>query len=490
MKQLGILDSAFINLEQNNTPQHIGGFGIYDPSTCANKEVDITRLRETLERRLRKMDVFRTRLVEVPWGLDKPYWNTGMAFDSHYHLRHIALANPQDWHQLCEQIADIHAKPLDMSKPLWECYIIEGLNNIPGVPTGAFAIYTKMHHSLIDGSGSESFMSALHDLEANPHSHESQHDEVQLQPEADPSQSSAANPFSNLQLLSKAFINNSRAGMLLSKQSYKVASDLFQTAKKIQQQKLPPYPSNSPKRRFDQRVGPHRVFNAALFDLEDFKTIRRSTDATINDIAVAVVSGALREYLQHHDELLEESLIGTMPVNIRQQSDTNTDNNQISTIMAAIHTHIEDPLHRLSAICNSMNEAKAFIDTPLASPMKLAGVFPPGFSRAVSKWYVDKKMTRKLPLGTCGVITNVMGPPFPLYSAGAKMVQYHCLGLLTPGGALFHSVFSVDSKISISALSDRNIMPDPQFYQQCLINAFEHLKVAVDKQSARVKDAK
>ncbi len=145
MKQLGILDSAFINLEHPNTPQHIGSMGIYDPSTAPGGFVRFKDLISNYRQRLERLPIFRTRLVEVPGGLDRPYWVIDDNFDVEFHLRHIALPAPGDWRQLWILAARLHARPIDMSHPLWEAYIIEGLDNIPDVPKGAFAIYTKMH---------------------------------------------------------------------------------------------------------------------------------------------------------------------------------------------------------------------------------------------------------------------------------------------------------------------------------------------------------
>ena len=131
MKQLGILDSAFVNLEQTNTPQHVGGLGIYDPSTAPGGFVRFKDVIASFERRLGDLPLFRTRLVEVPGGLDRPYWIKDANFDVEFHLRHIALPQPGDWRQLCIQTARLHSRPLDMSRPLWEAYIIEGLGQHP-----------------------------------------------------------------------------------------------------------------------------------------------------------------------------------------------------------------------------------------------------------------------------------------------------------------------------------------------------------------------
>ncbi|MDP4917054.1 MAG: wax ester/triacylglycerol synthase family O-acyltransferase, partial [Haliea sp.] len=151
MKQLGILDAAFINLERGNTPQHIASLGIYDPSTAPGGKVRFKQVIATFERRLDNQPLFRTRLVQVPGGLDRPYWVKDERFDVEFHLRHIALPSPGDWRQLCIQISRLHSRPLDMSKPLWEAYIIEGLDRIPGLPRGSFAIMTKIHHAMVDG---------------------------------------------------------------------------------------------------------------------------------------------------------------------------------------------------------------------------------------------------------------------------------------------------------------------------------------------------
>lgn len=477
MKQLGTLDSAFINLEHNNTPQHIGGFGIYDPSTAPDGFVRFKQVMANVEERLKKMPVFRTRLVEVPMGLDKPYWVTDDKFDVEFHLRHIALPHPGDWRQLCIQVARLHARPLDMSRPLWECYIIEGLHNIPDLPEGAFAIYTKMHHSLVDGAGSQSFMSALHDLEPNPVG-------GAAEPPAEVTEEEglfAPTSLSTADMLRRAVVNNVKSTVSLTKGTVKLAGDLLNTVSKMRKDELPAFPMGTPKTRFDEPVGPHRVYDAALFELDDIKAIRRATGTTINDVAVAIVAGAVRRYLIHHNELPDEPLAGTMPVNTRTRKEMTEDNNQVSTMMSIIHTNMEDPIERLLAIGESLTEAKQLIDTPLADPLKIAGVFNPWLSKSVSNWYVNRKMTNNLPMGTCGVITNVMGPPFPLYSAGAKLVQYHCMGLLTPGGGLFHAVFSMNGKVSISALACRNAIPDPEFYKQCIVESFDELEAAVEK---------
>ena len=253
MKQLGILDSAFVNLEQTNTPQHVGGMGIYDPSTADGGFVRFKDVIASFERRLGNMPLFRTRLVEVPGGLDRPYWVKDANFDVEFHLRHIALPEPGDWRQLCIQVARLHSRPLDMSRPLWEAYIIEGLDNIPKLPKGCFAVYTKMHHSLVDGAGGSSFMAALHDLVPNTEYDDEPDSEPRLV-DTDPSVA---------ELLAKASINSVKNAVQVVSGTVRNGRDLGKYALDIMRNEIPAPDVSAPKTILNRSVGPHRVFDAA-----------------------------------------------------------------------------------------------------------------------------------------------------------------------------------------------------------------------------------
>ncbi|HQQ75183.1 MAG TPA: WS/DGAT domain-containing protein, partial [Pseudomonadales bacterium] len=243
-----------------------------------------------------------------------------------------------------------------------------------------------------------------------------------------------------------------------------------------------------PKTRFNNPVGPYRIFEAALFNLEDFKAIKNAMDAKINDVALTIISGGIRHYLQHHNELPMEALLAIMPVNMRTHRGDNEENNQVGSIFANIHTDIEDPLERMHAIHKSTDEAKEFGgQTPLIDALKLAGVFSPRLTKSLVHLYIDNKLTEHLPINFSSVISNVPGPPFPLYCSGAKLVQYHGVGLLTPGVGLFHLVMSYCGTVTISIVGDRNIMPDPSFYRECLEKSFNELKSAALKKNKVVK---
>ncbi len=477
MKQLGILDSAFVNLEQTNTPQHVGGMGIYDPSTAPGGFVRFKDVIASFERRLGNMPLFRTRLVEVPGGLDRPYWIKDANFDVEFHLRHIALPEPGDWRQLCIQVARLHSRPLDMSRPLWEAYIIEGLDNIPNLPKGCFAVYTKMHHSLVDGAGGSSFMAALHDLVPDP----------EYNPASDAEPRLVDTIPSVGELLTKATINSVKNTVQLFTGTVRSARDLSKYALDIARNEIPAPDVSAPKTILNKPVGPHRVFDAAEFPLEGFKDIKNAVGVTVNDVALGVIGGALQRYLTAKGEApAEGSLAAAMPLNMRTRRGTTEENNQVGSVFASLHTDIADPVERLLAIKQSTENAKLTGEaSPMVDALMLAGVFSPVISKSVARFWSRNELSRHIPMNISTCISNVAGPDFPLYCAGARMVDYYALGVLTPGMGIFHLVFSYSGKITLSVLADRDIMPDPEFYHDCLVASYEELYAAADQVGTR-----
>ena len=165
MAQLSGLDSAFLYLETPRTPMHIGSIAIYDPSTAPNSFVRFKDILNFIDSRMHLAKSFRRKIANVPLSLDYPYWVDDADFDLEYHVRHIALPQPGDWRQLCIQASRLHSRPLDLSKPLWEFTVIEGLNNIPGVPKGSYAIVSKIHHAAIDGVSGVDIANAVHSID-------------------------------------------------------------------------------------------------------------------------------------------------------------------------------------------------------------------------------------------------------------------------------------------------------------------------------------
>jgi hypothetical protein len=245
----------------------------------------------------------------------------------------------------------------------------------------------------------------------------------------------------------------------------------------------------SPKTRFNTPVSPYRVFEATEFRLDDIKFLKSFADVKINDVVLAIVSGGMRHYLSHHNELPDESMAVAIPLNMRTRRGMTDANNQIGSVFMDVYTNIADPLERLASIHRSSQDAKVFGEnSPLVDVLTLAGVMPPVLTRPLINSYVNNELTRHLPLGISSVVSNVAGPPFPMYSAGAEMIRYYGLGLLTPGVGLFHLVFSSNGIVTLSIVGDRNSMPDPAFYRECIEKSFHEL-LAAAKASELAKSA-
>lgn len=479
MKQLGPLDSAFINLENANTPQHIGALAIYDPSTAPGQFVRFKDVIENFDRRLQNMPLFRTRLRQVPGGLGRPYWVEDKDFDLEFHLRHIALPQPGDWRQLWIQAARLHSRPIDMSHPLWEVYIIERLDNLKDVPKGAFAIYTKMHHSLVDGSQSQGFMQALHDLEPDPPKVVDNSPSIRM---VDQEPSGA-------ELLARAVASSVKDANRKAKGLVGFGRNLVEFGRRIRNNEIPAPDMSAPATRFNNRVGPHRVAEASIIPLDDFKYVKNVAGVTINDVAVSVIAGAMRKYLEHHGELPEASVAATMPLNMNTRGVTTTDNNNVGAMHSTIHSDIEDPFERLLAVNESLSVTKSASDvSPMTYALNIAGEATPWLSQSVAKMWSKNHLSKYIPVNVCTNISNVPGPNFPMYCAGAKLIRYHGLGLLTPGIGSFHLVFSNNGVITITLLADRDIVPDPTFYRECIDASFEET-LAAAKQVSAERDA-
>lgn len=471
MKQLGITDSAFINLEHPNNPQHVGSFGIYDQSTAPGGKVRFKQLIAHFEHQVKKLPLFRTRLINSPGGFARPYWHVDEDFDVEFHVRHIAVPKPGDWRQLCILMARLHSRPIDMSRPLWEVYVIEGLDNVEGLPKGCFVIFSKLHHSLVDGGGGAEFMQAIHDLEPIVHDHTGEEPETY---EGD-AKLSKMNYYKEL---TRNYFNSAWSE---GKGALDVIGETAKSVVKLAKGELPKPPMDAPETRFNQPVGPYRVIEATTFKLADIKYIKNKTKTTVNDVALAITSGAMRKYLEHHKEMPKQSLVATVPMNMRSRRGDNQENNQVGSMFASLNSNIDNPVERIIAIHHSAMDAKRLGEnTPLADTLKLAGALSPRFTKRLVNLYVDNKLTTFLPLKVNTVVSNIPGPPIELYASGARMVKYHGLGVLTPGVGLFHLVFSYLDEVSMTILADRDMMPDPQFYRECIEAAFDELKQAVD----------
>jgi diacylglycerol O-acyltransferase / wax synthase len=462
-----------LRAETPATPLQIQMLLIYDPSTAPGGKVTFKGILEEIDARLHLADVFRRRLTGLPGGLHRPYWVEDPNFDLEYHVRHIGLPQPGDWRQLCIQVARLHARQIDLRRPPWEITVIEGLNAVPGVPRGSFAMALKLHHCAVDGMASVQMIAAMHDLDADG-----------------PRPAGPDNPWrpdglpSNADLLSRTAINVAlyplRAGAVLASSAPKVVRGLAGLPAKlvggvvsrVGGGGLPSFP---PKTRFNQTVSPHRVFEARFHDLADFKRIKASVPgATVNDVALAYVGGALREYLAGHGELPDESLVAACPISLRDSDDKSGKGNMVFGRLQSLGTDIADPIERLSSIAASTAGGRSGSDQSTGTQLlELIGTVP------TSLLGITAKAASVLPLSGPTVanttVTNVPGPTKPIFFSGARLVRAAGLGPLVAGLNLIHVVASYNGTLSISATADRDALPDPATYAECMEKAFQEL---------------
>ncbi len=466
MQQLTEMDSNFLQQERVRTPMHISPVIVYDQSERENGKVRFKEILTVFERNLHKSAIFRRKLVGGAMGLDTPYWVEDEDFDLEFHVRHLALPKPGDWRQFCILLARLQSRGLDMKRPLWEAYVIEGLNRVEGLPENSFAIMLKIHHSAIDGISGAEIVAALHSLtnEIAP-------------PLVEDLWRGERGP-SPWEIWSRAYLHNLQRPLKFIDTARTLVPAILRARKLSANPEEDRRKTLTEKTRFNARVSTARVVDALIMDLAEVKAMRKALgDVTVNDLMVAVVGGALRKYLMSKGELPEHSLIAGAPVSVRSERNSDSKGNQVSLMRINMATDIADPAEQLQAISQSSQQAKTFSNAMGSSVMMdVSEVLIPqvlgwGF-RAVT--LAAARSARPMPCHV--VISNVPGPQFPLYLAGARVHMMMGMGPLLDMMGLFHAVLSGVGLITITFISCREMMPDPQFYKACLREAFDDLR--------------
>lgn len=464
MRQLTGLDASFLYIETKNAPMHVGGLAIYDPRTAPGGKIRFKEILENINNRVQQVPIMTSHLKMVPFGVDHPYWVDGGVFDPEFHVRHLALPAPGDWRQLCILISRIHARPLDRKRPLWEIYIIEGLDNVEGYPKGCFASYSKMHHAAIDGASGVEISALLHDLEPMP-----------LAKSVAKIESGERSPRA-MDLLLKAQINTLKMPFRLLKVVKASVPGVYTATKGVVSGHLKLI-GNAPRTRFNTTVSPYRVFSAIKVEFEAIRAIKNSfRPVTVNDVALTIVGGALRKYLKFHDELPESSLLAMAPINVRSKDKLGNTGNEVSKMNVKLRTDIADAAERLLAVYESTRNAKELSSAVGAKTMTDYSQFIPStVTASAARLASSFGLANRFNMGFNCVVTNVPGPPVPLYNTGAQMLGNFFSGPVQDGVGLFHAITSYCGELTISFTACREMIPDPDFYQQCLQESFDDL---------------
>ncbi len=470
MQQLNPQDAQFLYMESDENLTHVTSICILDPSTVpGGKTVRFKDILAHVESRVHMSPVFRRKLVRVPLELDFPYWVDDHNFDLEYHVTHGRLPEPGDWRQFCIHMARYHSRPLDMHRPLWEMYVVEGLDKIGWLPKGSYAIATKIHHAAVDGRTIMEFFSAMADID-NKGTPAVPLNMAKLTRAPEPSL---------LDMAVRATWHTVRSPISLIDGVMRAAPGLYRMAEnalRSQREEKQLVPDT----RFNAPASPHKMFDATAFSLDDLKAVRKAAPgSTINDVVLAVCSGALRRYLLHHDELPDESLVAWVPINARVggAADRDRPGNNLTSMTTPIFTNVDDPIERLQKICGATQRSKEAKSGVSARLMTDLSKHVPAATQVMAGRLV---LRAGLAARMCNLfISNVPGPQSPLYMNGAKQVATYGLTPLIEGMGLFIATPSYNGQITFAVTSTREAMPDIRFFVTCIEKAMAELKRAV-----------
>jgi diacylglycerol O-acyltransferase len=476
MRQLTSLDAQFLALETPRQSGHVAGLAILDPSTTPSGELTLADIEALIAERLPLLPPLRWRLQEVPLGLDYPYWADDIDFDLDFHVRELALPAPGSDAQLAEQVARITSRPLDRGRPLWELYLIHGLE------AGHTAMLTKIHHALIDGMSGAEIMGLLLDL--SPEGREVTVPDRWGDDEPPPGE---------LGMFARGLMGLPRYPLRALRSLPAAAPNLEETpfatlpgagtfgrlAKAVRarnggaaREKMV-----APKTSFNGRVSAHRRFTFGQLPLDEVKAVKNFHGVTVNDVVVAICAGAVRRWLLEHGELPAEPLVAQIPVSVRTDEQVGTYGNRIMLMSAPLFTEEPDPIRRLQRTHDSLDGMKERHRALPANLLQDANHFiPPAvFSRAA-------RVTFRLATSRPGrptwnlVISNVPGPQVPLYCAGARLVANYPVSVITDGMGLNITVMSYCGRLDFGIVADREQMPDVDRLIGWLGESLEELK--------------
>jgi diacylglycerol O-acyltransferase / wax synthase len=472
MQRLTGLDASFLYLETPSSHMHVAGLMVLDPSSVEGG-VNLERVKEIYGARLHLAPPFRRRLVEVPFGLHHPLWIEDPDFDIDDHIRGTALPSPGSSEQLATLVGRLAALQLDRTRPLWEVWVIEGLQD------GNVAVLSKVHHAAIDGASGNELTVALLDLTPEIAQHEP---ESPWEPDRVPTE---------VELLSYAASSLARQPVRVAKALGKTAGAVIALRRRGREAPAlapPPLPFTAPRTSFNTALTPRRSFAFTGVSLPAAKAVKNATGSTLNDVILAMCAGALRGYLDEHGEEVDGPLVVMVPVSVRSDDEKDAMGNRVSSMFASLATDVDDPLERLHLIHECMAEVKEAQKAIGADTLGDWAEFaaPALVGRAARLYSRTKMADHHRPLFNV-TISNVPGPPFPLYSFGARMVANYPVGPIMDGGGLNITVMSYLDQLDFGLQACPDVVDDVWSLAEGLPAALDELVRAAKVKPAQVK---
>ncbi len=433
MERLSGLDASFLYLETPTHHMHVALTLVFDPSTVPGGYA-FEKMKDSIAARIPLAPVFRRRLVEVPFRLGHPVWIDDPEFDIDQHVLLTAVPPPGGRHELADLAGDIAGHQLDRNKPLWEMWIVEGLAD------GRIGLVAKMHHSTVDGISGAELLSVLFDLEPQPGP-----------PAVSPEPEREVDPRipSGLELLTQAVVARSM-------RPWEMARDIVRTGQRVlgvRRIRVGPghrpgpgkaaLPLSAPRTSFNAALTRRRNVALATLGLDDVKALKKATGTTVNDVVLTVCTGALRSYLLDGDELPDKPLVAVVPISVRPDIDCPRGSNQVSAMFVQLPVHLDDPVERLMAVHEGTQGAKEEHNA-LGGDMLISWAehATPNVFAGAARFYSRLRLANvHRPIANL-VVSNVPGPDFPLYLAGAELEAGFPLGPVMDGMGVNITVMS------------------------------------------------
>jgi diacylglycerol O-acyltransferase len=466
MDRLSGLDASFLYLETPAQLMHVCGVIVLDPSTMP-EPYSFDAMRAGIDERVRDVPDFTRKLRRVPLDLDHPVWVHDQQFDVERHVHRLAVPTPGGYAELMDLAGHLAGLPLDRSRPLWEMWVVEGYHE-DGEPR--IAVFTKMHHATVDGVSGANLISHLCSLEPDS------------PPLAGGEKRTLGHEPTRLELLGRGVVTTTTRPFNVFRLLEPTARGVVKTIGRAREGTSMAAPLTAPRTSFNGTITSHRAIALAEMSLEDIKSIKVTTGTTVNDVVLAVAGGALRSYLEDRDELPEASLLATVPVSVRESSQRSGGANKVSALFTRLGTDIDDPLERLEDLAENNRNAKEHHQAISADSLQDWAEFaaPRTFGLAV-RAYAGLRLAERHPVVHNLVISNVPGPPVPLYFMGAQVAGMYPLGPVFHGAGLNITVLSNNGRMGVGIIACRESMPDVEDLAGRFPGALAELKAAVER---------
>ena len=438
-RQLTPQDVMFVGGETSRIYQHTGGLTLMDASDRPG--FGYASLRRHLEERIASIPHFRWKLHEPPLGLDLPYWVEDERFSFDHHIRRIGVPLPGDREALGELAAYLYSRHMDRSRPLWELWFIEGLAN------GQYGLFTKLHHSMMDGEGANRLGAQICDFE----------------PDAPPREIDPTIAEARPGPVPQPWQEGLNAALHLSRLPFRAGREMLDAAwlefsRRLPFASRPAEHPPAPVASFNADIGSERGFVFGSVPLADVKSVKNHFDVTVNDVVLALVAGSLRGYLLQRGELPDASLRASIAVSLRAEDDRAL-SNQVTAAGVTLATDLGDPVDRLQAIAAESERAKDEARHGGKGFLEMVSLLPPVLVNVMMSMTPPALVPKVT--GFNLMVSNVRGSPLPMYVGGARITEIYPMSIIAPGNGINVTCISYLDKLEFGLTIEPKVFPDP-----------------------------